>query len=291
MPRMSRVALADRNIGIEFTGPLTQAGPSNAAPQMMSTVRTAQETPASLVASPIVELRQYTLHPHRRDDLIALFDAEFIEPQEAAGMTIIGQFRNLDDPNKFVWLRGFPSMEDRARSLGEFYGGVAWRARRDAANATIIDNDDVLLLRPVRPASGFALGEERRPSFRVGEVGPGLIVATIYHIDPTDEKERDFVAFFERTVTPLLVAAGAPVVASFIPERSANTFPRLPVREGERVFVWFSRFPSDAAHAQFQRALDELPQWRDAVAVELSSKVREPYTLRLSPTGQSRLHG
>jgi hypothetical protein len=32
------------------------------------------------MASPIVELRQYTLHPHRRDDLIDLFDAHFVEP-------------------------------------------------------------------------------------------------------------------------------------------------------------------------------------------------------------------
>jgi hypothetical protein len=28
----------------------------------------------------IVELRQYTLHPGRRDDLVALFEAEFVEP-------------------------------------------------------------------------------------------------------------------------------------------------------------------------------------------------------------------
>src|SRR4051812_14729464 len=188
------------------------------------------------MASPIVELRQYTLHPHRRDDLIAMFDADFVEPQEAAGITVIGQFRNLDDPNKFVWVRGFPSMEDRARGLSEFYGGPVWKARRDAANATIIDNDNVLLLRPVHSGSGFALSDEPRPAIGA-QAGPGLVIVTVYHIDPTDEKERDFVEFFEQTVTPLVAAAGAPVIASFVPERSANTFPRLPVREGEHVFV------------------------------------------------------
>src|SRR6266478_8831760 len=55
----------------------------------------------------IVELRQYTLHPGQRDVLIDLFDREFVESQEALGMKIIGQFRNLDNPNRFVWLRGF----------------------------------------------------------------------------------------------------------------------------------------------------------------------------------------
>ncbi len=45
---------------------------------------------------PIVELRQYTLHPGMRHVLIDLFDREFIEPQEALGMKIIGQFRDVD---------------------------------------------------------------------------------------------------------------------------------------------------------------------------------------------------
>lgn len=256
-----------------------------------SAFRPAPETTPTRMASPIVELRQYTLHPHRRDDLITLFDADFVEPQEAAGIDVIGQFRNLDDPNKFVWVRGFPSMEDRARSLAEFYGGPVWKARRDAANATIIDNDNVLLLRPVHPGAGFDAIDAKRSPSNGGRAGQGLVIATVYHIDPTDEKERDFVQFFEQSVTPLLVAAGAPVIATFLPERSANTFPRLPVREGEHVFVWFSRFPSVAAYERFQQVLGDTPRWRDSVAVELSSKVREPQVLRLSPTTRSRLHG
>jgi hypothetical protein len=48
---------------------------------------------------PIVEFRQYTLHPGSRDVLIELFDGEFVESQEAVGMKVIGQFRDLDDPN------------------------------------------------------------------------------------------------------------------------------------------------------------------------------------------------
>ncbi|RVA26527.1 NIPSNAP family protein, partial [Mesorhizobium sp. M7D.F.Ca.US.004.03.1.1] len=58
-------------------------------------------------ASPVVELRQYTLKPGRRDTLIDIFDGRLIEGQEDAGMTIIGQFRDLDRPDMFVWMRGF----------------------------------------------------------------------------------------------------------------------------------------------------------------------------------------
>src|SRR5437773_842113 len=72
---------------------------------------------------PIVELRQYTLHPGKRDVLIDLFDREFVESQEALGMKVIGQFRDLDDPDRFVWLRGFRDMASRAKALQDFYGG------------------------------------------------------------------------------------------------------------------------------------------------------------------------
>ena len=248
----------------------------------------AELEPASY--SPIVELRQYTTRPGKRDILIDMFDMSFVGPQEAAGIKVLGQFRNLDDPDKFVWLRGFPDMASRAASLKTFYTGPEWRSRRDSANATIIDNDIVLLLHPVHPGSGFGITGDDRP--RAGAVGSGkgLIVATIYHIDPTAEKEREFVRFFEQTVAPLVRAAGAPVMATFLPERSENTFPGLPVREGEHVFVWFSRFADATAYERFKAALSQTPLWRDSVATELNSKVREPTTLRLSPTARSLLH-
>jgi hypothetical protein len=68
--------------------------------------------------SPIVELRKYTLHPGGRDVLIDLFEREFIESQEDLGMKVIGQFVDLDDPDRFVWLRGFSDMDARERATG-----------------------------------------------------------------------------------------------------------------------------------------------------------------------------
>ena len=52
---------------------------------------------------PVVELRQYTLVPDGREELISLFEREFIETQEATGMIVIGQFRDLNNPDRFVW--------------------------------------------------------------------------------------------------------------------------------------------------------------------------------------------
>ncbi|HKA84505.1 MAG TPA: NIPSNAP family protein, partial [Acidimicrobiales bacterium] len=103
---------------------------------------------------PVVELRQYTLRAGQREVLVELFDRALVEPQEAVGMELLGQFRDLDRADRFVWLRGFPDMEARRRSLEAFYGGPVWREHAPAANATMVDVDDVLLLRPAAPSSG-----------------------------------------------------------------------------------------------------------------------------------------
>lgn len=128
----------------------------------------------------VVELRQYTLHAGRRDELIALFEREFIEPQEALGMRVIGQFRDLDAPDRFVWLRGFRDMSSRAASLAAFYGGPVWQAHRDAANATMIDSDNVLLLQPAWVGAGLVAGGRQRVGFDSSPAG--FIDVTAFHL-------------------------------------------------------------------------------------------------------------
>lgn len=57
--------------------------------------------------SPIIDLRMYTHQPNRRDEFIQLFEDQFIETQEAVGIQVIGMFRDLDDPDRCIWIRGF----------------------------------------------------------------------------------------------------------------------------------------------------------------------------------------
>ncbi len=153
----------------------------------------------------VLELRRYTLHPGRRDELISLFEREFVSPQEAVGAHLFGLFRVPSSPDEFVWLRGFPSLAARADALSAFYSGPVWRRFRDEANATMVDSDNVLLLRPVvrglaspPPGSGVYVSLEASPS-----------------------------AF-----------------AVFETEPSPNNFPQLPVRTDGPFTVSFSRVPS-----------------------------------------------
>ncbi|GAA0917180.1 NIPSNAP family protein [Nonomuraea longicatena] len=239
------------------------------------------------VRCPIVELRQYTLHPGQRDVLIRLFDREFIESQEAAGMTVLGQFRDLDDPDRFVWLRGFDDMTRRAEALGRFYGGPIWKTHREQANSTMIDSDDVLLLRPVTARAGFPPPAVRPPA---GETtsAPSLVLATVYHGEGLFD--QTFAEFFDGRMRPVLTEAGATPLAWLQSEHAANSFPALPVRTGENAFVWFARFADERQLAEHLDFLDRSDRWRETVLPTLSATLtRTPQRLRLTPTTRSVL--
>jgi len=174
----------------------------------------------------IVELRQYTLHPGARDTLIEIFERHFIAGQEAEGITLLGRYRDLDNPDLFVWVRAFPDSAARAASLAAFYGGPVWRAHREAANATMIDSDNVLQLRPIREG-------------RIAR--DGAIVATIAYLHrPADDA---FAATFEGEVAPQIAAAGGELLATFATDERPNDFPALPIRD-VLAFAWFARYPT-----------------------------------------------
>jgi quinol monooxygenase YgiN len=230
----------------------------------------------------VLELRQYTLKPGRRDELIDLFDTHFVGGQADAGIDVLGQFRDLDDPDRFVWLRSFDSYDTRAAALPGFYYGPVWRAHRAAANDTMLDSDDVLMLRSVQMPPGYPADEPRpgRPPD-----GSSVVAITVACLD--GPVEPVFVRFVLDRVAPQLRAAGGPPLAVLVSDPGENNFPVLPVRE-ENATVWISRFSDDAAYHRHLAALDASAQWRQAVLPELLAHARLQ-RLRLRPTAKSRL--
>jgi hypothetical protein len=232
----------------------------------------------------VVDLRQYTLHPGRRDALIELFDAYFVEGQEATGMDLIGQFRDLDDPDRFVWLRGFPDLETRGLALQDFYGGPVWKAHSRAANATMVDSDDALLLRPVRTGSGYP--GPPRPPLGATAVPPSVVTGAVYHRGSLDDGLTDL---FDTEIAPILAGTGAAPVVCFETVVAENNFPALPLRD-ELVLAWFAVLPDDAAYGAHRRALDRSETWRRTVLPEIERRSVKPVQeLRLRPTARSRL--
>lgn len=220
----------------------------------------------------IYELRDYALQPGQRDVLIDLFEREFVETQEAHGIRVVATFRDIDRPDRFVWMRSFADMEARAAALNSFYTSEAWRTHRSAANTTMIDSDDVLLLHPtfgdavaphaVRPPLGAPVNPET------------LICAATY---PLGAGTGDaFAAQFDRVVIQTLRETGPAPFAAFATDHSVNTFPGLPIREKDTVFVTLTRAPNaDIA-------------WQSAIA-RIAPELPTPEVRRLRPTSRSLL--
>lgn len=172
----------------------------------------------------VFEFRHYTLLPGRRDDLVDLFEREFIESQEAVGANVVGTFLDLDAPERFAWIRGFSDMAARRRALQSFYDGPVWRAHGQAANATMVDSDDVRLLRLVGSPPRLLT---RYPPLGVPKSSTAVYAMQIYPLE-TVERAADL--------------AGDPrLVAAFATAPWPNDFPRLPVRE-DPVFAILRRF-------------------------------------------------
>lgn len=212
--------------------------------------------------TPIVELRRYRLHPGKREALIDLFEREFVAPQEAVGARVLGTFRDPDRSDSFVWLRGFTDMERRRAALEAFYDGPVWAKHREAANVTMIDSDDVHLLRAINPQGGLKLSH----LLRYPGSGYTLLLSEL--------RFAEMVGNYHLWLRLFLRKAGATPIACFATLPAENNFPRLP--------VWQNR----TVHVALLRNTAALP----ALPPDLRAWLRaEPEVIRLDPTAKSML--
>lgn len=93
----------------------------------------------------IVEARSYRIKPGHRDEFIKFFETRSVPALRAHGMTVLGPLLDLENPNKFVWLRGFPSLEERDRIRTAFYEGPLWKNELEAIAMPMLESYDVIL--------------------------------------------------------------------------------------------------------------------------------------------------
>ena len=222
----------------------------------------------------VLEFRPYITQPGKRDDFNAIFE-RLIPELEVRGQRILGQFRDAKDPNKFLWLRGYDSMETRGKALPAFYDAPVWKENAKAVNATLVDIGDVRLLKPVDNA-GFTLAKKMT----------AFMVATIYLLNAP--AENGFSTFWKERLAPTMAAAGAPSVAQLSTEYAPDNFPRIPVtKAGEHAFVWFAAYGSQDEYELQKKTIAGLRGWSDTEA-ELAKHLASPaQTMELIPTAYS----
>ena len=226
----------------------------------------------------VFELRRYTLKPGAREALIEVFDTHLIETQEASGMSVACQFRDLAAPDQFVWFRGFADQAARSRALPAFYGGPVWAEHGPAANETMLEWHDVLMLKPAAPGSGFDTAGLKRLPPGTADLGDGNpYMVAVHHLAP--DAVDAIAASAAKAVADAVRSTGNEVIASLISDRSENGFKRLPVREDECVVVTLVR----------PAALQAIPALEAALRNVASGSDRAADIARLVPTARSLL--
>ncbi|MGX1885703.1 NIPSNAP family protein [Streptomyces sp. NPDC055287] len=175
-------------------------------------------------------------------------------------------------------------MATRHRALTAFYGGPAWSEHGPHANDTMIDSDDVLLLRPVPAGSGFAAFPPARPP--VGAPPSDRFVAAIVWSFPPGR--HDGIALIRDGLLPALQETGPAPLAFLATEPAHNTFSRLPVRTGENVAAIFTSYPDENAHRRHLADVQVHPLTRGEVLPAIErERTAAPQALRLTPARSS----
>jgi hypothetical protein len=82
---------------------------------------------ASPAPNPVVEVRTYRTKPGRRAEFVELFQTRAGPAQLDYGMTVLGPLLDTEDPDVLIWLRAFPSAEQREPIKDAFYEGRLWK--------------------------------------------------------------------------------------------------------------------------------------------------------------------
>lgn len=93
----------------------------------------------------IVEVRSYRIKPGKRDEFIKFFETKSVPALREYGMKIVGPLLDVENPNKFVFLRSFPSLEDRERMKDAFYSSDIWTNELEGYAMPLLESYDVIL--------------------------------------------------------------------------------------------------------------------------------------------------
>jgi hypothetical protein len=93
----------------------------------------------------IVEVRTYRVKSGLRDRFIEFFETRAIPALQAKGMGIIGPLIDIENPDVFVFLRSFPSLEARDEMKSAFYDGPEWKNELEQIAMPMLDRYDVIL--------------------------------------------------------------------------------------------------------------------------------------------------
>ena len=113
----------------------------------------AVEAPAAEKEARIFELRTYTTHPGKLDDLHKRFRDHTCELFKKHGMEMIGYWTPADEPeseNTLIYILAFPSREARNKAFDAFRNDPAWQKafKESRADGPIVEKVESKFITP-----------------------------------------------------------------------------------------------------------------------------------------------
>jgi hypothetical protein len=97
----------------------------------------------------LTEIRTYRIKAGRREEFLEHFDSKIAPLQRSVGIVIVGPFRDMENSDTIVWLRAFPSRDDRERMLKAFREADEWTSGlRESTLEMIEGQSEALVLLP-----------------------------------------------------------------------------------------------------------------------------------------------
>lgn len=229
----------------------------------------------------IIELRNYLLKRGKRDAFINFFEKHFISTQEERSGFPLGQYRILNEPERFFWIRGFYDIKNRSTFLPTFYYSDFWKQHRNTANEMIANNDHVHLLHPL------ILNHD---TLVAGAIDRGLLNSynrlAVIEFYTANEKQNKLKQLFANAYIPLLHSCGITDFTVWESELTVNDFPALPVFQDKNLLVTITFYKDEQEYRDKMELLENL--MHPDLQAELLGAITIKRSLMLYPTTGSQ---
>lgn len=94
----------------------------------------------------IIEMRTYRIKAGRRAEFVELFRSKAIPAHRNLGITILGPFLSIEDPDVFFFMRGFPDEASREPMKAKFYESELWKQEFEPKVKELLEKFDVAVV-------------------------------------------------------------------------------------------------------------------------------------------------
>lgn len=93
------------------------------------------------------ELRFYPVKSGKMKEWVKQMEEVVIPFQVSKGITFVGSFVSLDNPDEYIWIRRFESEEERERLYREIYESDHWKQEIGPKNGELIDRANIRVVK------------------------------------------------------------------------------------------------------------------------------------------------